>query len=149
MNEVSSNASDRLIALNDELLEVYKALLSVARKKQGLLVNGSIKELESLISSEERLLWRAGKVEEERQSVLEGPGLRASSGDLNPKTQETLAAVAEELIQINKANMDLVRQALQQVEVSLELARKITSPGYGSDGKSEDSAGAKVVNKQV
>jgi len=113
------------------------------------LVNGSIKELESLISSEERLLWRAGKVEEERQSVLEGPGLRASSGDLNPKTQETLAAVAEELTQINRANMDLVRQALQQVEVSLELARKITSPGYGSDGKSEDSAGAKVVNKQV
>lgn len=142
MQEASRDVVKRTSELLEEQATIYGALLDLSRRKQRVLAQGSLDELERITRAEEALLWQAGRLEERRTSVQEELALdlhqepgAASLAELLERLRDEerercsglcdrLREVSAELQAVNELNMRLIQQALSYVNFSLQaLAR--------------------------
>ncbi|MCL6450625.1 MAG: flagellar protein FlgN [Acetobacteraceae bacterium] len=172
MSQEDMRAADRLARVLDEQVELYGALLELSRRKQRVLVEGGLQDLERLVEAEQALLWRAGKAEERRlalQDELLGElGLPAggrvtlsqllqrldgSTAERYREVAGRLKALVAELVALNAANTELVNQALAYVRFSLRSLARLGGepPTYRPPGSPQAAAGgpSRVLNHKA
>lgn len=126
--------------------QCYRDLLNLARKKKDILVAGQVQELDKLLAAEHALILRAGRLEEERLSLvkdlaaqreldageitlghliegLEEPE-QSRARELAGELRELLAELQAE----NRLNQQLIRQSLDFIEFSLGLFSAKSAP---------------------
>lgn len=153
----------QLLATMEEQVKFMLDLAALSQKKSQVLVEGNLEELDILLRGEQTLVWQMGKLEERRFTlqveVASELGLHPSQLTLEKlldiippeyakRCEEVAGRYAEtasSLIEANKLNTELVKQAMAYVDFSLQLlgargpaSTQVYSPqGYrdGKDGK--------------
>lgn len=164
----------RLVSDLEQMLtqqsKIYEALVDLSKRKRELIIHGGTAEFERVLSSEQALLWQAGRLEERRFALQRqlAASMGVEAGDLTlsrladacepdqaerlKRLQVTLVDTLGELGRLNEANTALLKKALSYVETALAaLGRK--GPGaaaYNPDGsRAESGELRRVVNRQA
>lgn len=157
---------NNLTALLEGQKEIYEELLSLARLKQIELVKGSIEILDNLNKQEEMLVFRVGRLEEERfkctNDLIDTYGLDkdAALRDLIETApaeikgiletlQKSMADLLKQLEKINNENMDLIKQSLRFIHFSLETMTQETQTTYTADRAIKVENLTKLLDKKV
>lgn len=149
-----------------ELMDILTAekrllgeLTELGRKKQRILLDGQVAELEKIIGLEETLILKQGRLEDQRQKVQQAlaaavPTLSAEAGlkemvpAAPPELQPQLRGLQEELVsglqtlqQINEQNELLIKQSLAFINYNLELlaGQGPAAPTYGTKNENEQT----------
>lgn len=144
-----------LIAILDEMLVLYQAILTLSQEKRTILVAADGQKLEQITKQEELLILQAGKLENQRGKAISEIGafsglapaeiniskLKEFADNDIAKRLEELAErfdkIFAELESINEINTKLIKQALVFVNYNINmLAQSTTSPTYAPEGKS-------------
>jgi len=138
--------------LLEQQLEVYRRLLELGRRKQRVLMDGNVDELDAVVSAEALLIERASELESMRLSMQEkvaaALGLRggdvtlaqlveASEGSEAERLYRTGMAVRDvlhELGRVNELNAQLLKQSLAFVRYSLRVMG-LEGGGYDRRGQ--------------
>lgn len=156
-------------ALMSNFVTVYQSLLSLAKEKTGILVQGDVQKLEALLAQETEFVIAAGKLEKQRSGLLKEwstaagwkpvelntqfvvEQLEASHKELVEAKVIELKQVIDELREANNANGELIDHALQFVNYSLELLSGQDAGGmtYGANGYLGDRQGYKILDQKV
>lgn len=145
---------EKLIAVLNDILNLYQAVLELATRKRAVLVAADVKELEAITKQEEALILQIGKLEKLRAEMLSriAAGNKINSGKLtltqikqfaDEKTAEQLAKLGEslknvagELAELNGINTQLIKQAIFFVDCNMNiLARNVADPVYVPHGQ--------------
>lgn len=153
-----------LVSLMAETVEVYRVILELSRTKKKVLVAASVGELSELTKQEEHLVLQIGKLEAARKKLI---GDLASAyalsvkqltltkikeladADTTKKLDELgteLSAITGELDRLNKMNSQLIQQALNYVNYTLNLLTQSTvGPNYAAKGADEAAPRSKAL----
>lgn len=148
---------------------VYQKIVNLTKEKTGLLVQGDVQKLEVLLTQETELLIQAGKLEKQRDSLINewsaAAGwqraevttqfivgqLAAPVKEAVEKEAQDLKILLDELRALNKTNSELIEQALRFVNYSLEIMSgpDVSGMTYGSNGNMGDRQSYKVLDQKV
>lgn len=159
-NGLKHAAAEKLadILENENLLYIDAAAISV--KKTDIIVHGKIEELDSLVKAEQAIIIKIGKLEGEREKAVNELSAElgldldgATLSDINAyldrdsyerltSCQKSLAATLSGLKNTNETNSQLIQNALDYVNFSVNLivTNQNTGATYSRDGE-EDSVG--------
>ncbi|MCG0239908.1 MAG: flagellar protein FlgN [Firmicutes bacterium] len=130
-----------------EQLAVLRDLVAVGEKMSEVLVQGRPEDLETLVSGQQALVWRLGRLEEKRAQVqsqlgtLDGrPATELTLSELQALAPEAekaplaelsagLADAAASLREVNERNRALLQGALAYTEFALQLLRPDAGSG--------------------
>jgi flagellar biosynthesis/type III secretory pathway chaperone len=131
---------DELYELLDNLIQLHKALYTLAMQKKDVLVKGQVDELVAITRQEQKLIKGITAAETARQNVVKGltaeKGLSLQEGTLaewiklttsaEEKTRLTscrneLSRIVTELRDANELNQQLLEQSLSFVNLTLDL----------------------------
>jgi len=160
------NGFGNLVRILEEQKNIYEELLSLGRQKQGELLKGSVDELDRLTRQEEALIFRNGRLEEERcrcaAEIISRCGLEDNSTlkdllKVAPEEErrelERLGASLAETIgrmeKVNRENMNLTRQSLRFVRFTLETLAGETQTTYNADKELKADAVNRLLDKKV
>lgn len=155
-----------LVEVMHDYLDVYDALLNLARRKQRILLHGRPAELEAVVRAEETLLGRLPSIDRrlgEAMHAFSPPGedeparLTAVLQNLNePERSQVeaigtrLRAVLEELRRIGAENVVLLRRALQFVQFTIRLVERATAEAtYSATGDVAGYTREPVVDRRA
>lgn len=160
----------RMAELLDGQLELYRGLTNMAVRKRELLMAGSVQDLERLLEAEQVLLWRAGRLDDERLGLQESISLElgldseATLQDLADRLDEPghsrcqdlingLNRVLIELAELNRNNRELIAGALEQIGDALDLiqsaARRHDGYGNGKGTRDEKRPATAVIDSRA
>ncbi len=160
---------DRMTAVLDQEADVYRALVDLSEKKKAALVAGDLEALDEVVRAEEALLWKAGRVEETRQTMAtelaDELGLKDGertlvslteavgepwSARLQERQGELLKAIGDLAVK-NEANGRLIEQSLAQVRLTVGLLARSRQVGaaYGPAGKAAVDDAPLKLDKQI
>jgi len=143
--------------LKDEL-DVFKELLNLGNKKTDVLIEGDVELLKEIISLEQDIILNLGKLEKEREQLINALGekMGQQSEDITARMilkllpqekQKSYEAkyveikkILEELDEVNKLNENLIKSALDYIELSIDLLTDAskTSTSYSADGNTNE-----------
>ena len=153
--------ADGIAARLAEVLEheamLYQDAADISSKKTEIIVHGKIEELDSLVKAEQAIILKIGKLEEERENIvgalsdelgldLEGVTLTDINAHLGSESyarldncQKSLAETIGGLKNANDMNAQLIQNALDYVNFSVNLltANQSTGSVYSPDGEDE------------
>lgn len=151
-----------LIAVLEEMLSLYQAILTLSQEKRKVLVSANGQMLEQITRQEELLILQAGKLDNRREKVIaeigSACGFKAAETnitklkefadqDIALKLDELSAQLSKtfsELGTVNKINTNLIKQALTFVNYNINmLAQSTASPTYAPVGKSGQSGNSR------
>jgi flagellar biosynthesis/type III secretory pathway chaperone len=161
--------ADQFIGTLNRYIDTYQQLVTLAKAKTQILVAGDIKGLDSLLMQETELLLAAKKLESQKNKLVQtwGQDEKWTSDDitlefiiiqLSPaykaeveKSTVQLKSLIQELQGINKTNGELIEQALQFVNYTLEVMTSANTGGatYGSDGHMGGKQAFKVLDQKA
>ncbi len=160
---------DKLVAILDQMVELYQAILDISRRKRELLIAVKPQELEALTKQEEALILQVGKLEAARAKLaaqlaaaggvsadgltlaalqqLAGPDIADRIGKIAADFERILA----ELAPVNKLNAELIQRALGFINYNINiLTRSTTGPTYAPQGKNSAEAQVrKLVDRKI
>lgn len=157
---------DNLIKVLEYENKLYGQLYSIAENKTGHVVKGEIENLQTLVGKEQKLIGELNKLQDVREQIL---GQVAKTIGSNPQelTLSDLAAQlpaeqAEQLVQSrnklkeiigkltakNDLNQQLIRNALEYVDFSLNLLTQPApqTPQYGRKGNETGTKGRGILD---
>lgn len=141
-----------------EELEIYEDILALSKTKTGCLVEGNVKRLDNIVRSEQVLILKIGKLEEERFRILKEISKdieidvdRITLTDLLNKIdtdsehhlkeiQQKITSVLSELEKVNQTNSRLIQKSLEHINHSIKL---MTSALEEDTGIYRDGSGKK------
>ncbi|MCM3079649.1 flagellar protein FlgN [Brevibacillus invocatus] len=140
---------ETLYDLLDNLIQLHKAMFTLAEQKKKVLINGEIDELVAITRREQQLIKGVTAAEAARQSVvreLSGEkGLTLQEGTLaeliklttSAEEKQRLSSYREELTRIvgelrdaNELNQQLLKQSLSFVNMTLDLITDTPEDDY-------------------
>ncbi|MPL97847.1 hypothetical protein SDC9_44042 [bioreactor metagenome] len=143
-----------LIAILDEMLALYQAILTLSQEKRTILVAADGQKLEQITKQEELLILQAGKLENQRIAKLKEI---SGAGGVLPDdiTLEKMIELADEasakrltligsefdkvlaeLVKINQVNTQLIQRALTFVNYNINiLAQSESGSTYAPKGQ--------------
>jgi len=150
---------DGLISILNKETAMYVGILKLSKNKTDVIVRGKVTELESITSLEQKMILQLGKLEEEREKLVDAIAaefdMKASDITLTglekllPKEQagklkvcrNKLPTVVKDLGEANGLNSKLIRNSLDYIDFSINI---LTGAGainnnYGYSGRSSDS----------
>lgn len=150
---------DKLIEVLDKETEMYKSILKLSKNKTDVIVEGKVTELESITRLEQTLILNLGKLEGEREQLVDQIAAQLNTkasditlsrlGKLLPKEQssrlanchKTLPLLLHELGEANGLNAKLIKNSLDYIDFSVNLMTSVASTGnnYGNAGLTGDS----------
>lgn len=152
---------DKLINNLSEILDLYQAILALSKQKREVLVAAKAQELEAVTKREEMLILQTGKLDAQRESIIQeigtAFGLKADEITLEKTKQLADAETAKkiellssqfdqllnELVPLNKTNTQLIQQALTYINYSINvLAQNTSGPTYAPKGLSAEKTTA-------
>ncbi len=150
-----------LTKLNDNLnrqTSLYEKLSGLAKQKQKALIQSELSEIDRITGLEEKLIVEAGRLEQERQRCSEQIGKTMGKpvaemalselADIFPELKEVqlqLEKVLQQLRETHEINAELLKQAIQIVNYTVNLMTRPEETTYGLPGKKTTP----VVNHQV
>lgn len=153
--------SDLLVVMETQL-QIMEDLTALCRKQSQVLVKGGLEELDILLQGEQALIWRMGRLEERRfhlqRAVAASMGVHPASLTLErllsdcPTTHtsrcreiaQRYGSLAEELLEANQQNAELLKQAMAFVDFSMQaMGARDHSHGkvYSPRGKQGSTGG--------
>ncbi len=152
---------EKLIDILNGQGQIYKDLLDISKNKTGVIVEGKVKELESITKVEQTLIFKMGDFEDQLEMVIEDIKRELSIDDkqitmmsivsrldgepkkkLEEKTKEIFETV-KELDHTNKLNAKLISNSLDYIDFSINLYSNANSDSSGSYEQSGDVRGNK------
>lgn len=150
---------NKLIQTLEEMTDAHSRLLVLAEEKRTILVEGNIKELQSLINRESSCVEEIERLEQKRTELVQvyiaQKGLTGQSFTLeelinsqNDATTKTtldyitkqLRGLVQKITQLNESNQQLIHASLSYVQYSMGmLVRKEPAIGYGPYAKNRYS----------
>ncbi len=147
---------DKIIALLEQLKEVYSKLYDMSKKKQEYIIANEAQHVSDLIKEEWHLMEDATRLEDERNSLvlslLQGKEEETSIQEIikvaNPGQQAKLVDISDELKgiiekqkRINAENQSLIEFHLEYMEymINTVLKEPDVSSIYGNTGTVDDS----------
>jgi hypothetical protein len=150
---------DRLIELLNKETALYEEILKLSKNKTDVIIQGKINELESITRLEQMLILQIGKLEEEREKLVDAIaaqiGMKPSEVTLSgleklfPKERaeklktchSRLPGVVRELGEANGLNSKLIKNSLDYIDFSINILTSVGATGnnYGYSGESSDS----------
>ena len=163
-----STRGAELIALMDEEVRLYDALLALTRDEREATLGDEPAVLDGIVAAKETLVAQVARVEMRRQAwvaewsaeqgvdagrlslsslIAQMPGPDA---ERLAERREQLLARVRELADLNFRNKQLLASALNVVSRRLEAYDRVTSSlGYRSSGRSVKSAGTAVLDMRA
>lgn len=145
---------EKLIAVLDEMLALYRAILTLSQEKRTVLVAADGQKLEQITKKEELLILQAGKLDNHRADIVKeiGKALGLKPSDMTLEriiehVDDDFAArlktisdefdnVLGDLAPLNKVNTQLIQHALTFVNYNINiLAQNQTGPTYAPKGQ--------------
>lgn len=152
---------DNLIKVLDYENKLYGQLLSMAESKTDVVVKGDIAKLQELVGKEQKFIGELGKLKDVREQILDQisrtTGVKSEDltlsklAELLPKEQserlirirDNLQETIDKLKAKNDLNQQLIRNALEYVDFSLNLLTQPApqTPQYGRKGTETGTKG--------
>ena len=150
---------NRLIEVLNKETAMYEGILKLSKNKTDVIVEGKVTELESITRLEQSMILQLGKLEEEREELVDklAAQLNIKASDITltslennfPKEQserlencqKKLPKLVNELGEANVLNSKLIRNSLDYIDFSINILTNAGSTGniYGNSGQSNDS----------
>lgn len=150
---------DRLIEVLNKETAMYEEILKLSKNKTDVIIEGKVNELESITKLEQMLILQLGKLEEERETLVDAIAVQVkmNSSDLTlsgleklfPKEQadklkachDKLPGLIKDLGEANVLNSKLIKNSLEYIDFSINILTSAGATGnnYGYSGQSSDS----------
>lgn len=157
---------DNLIKVLDYENKLYGQLLSMAESKTGVVVKGDTEQLQALVAKEQKFISELGKLKDVREQIIgqisKTTGLHPDDltlsklADMLPQDQcqrlnqvrETLQETIGKLSTKNDLNQQLIQNALDYVDFSLNLLTQPEpqTPQYGRKGNETSTKGRGILD---
>ena len=145
---------ESLLELLESEYKIYEEILSLAKRKTDIVVQGKVSELDHIVKLEQALVLQISKIDKKRDELFQN----SNSGDkINNKNwnvtelkkiaseeqsgklqnyQDSMVNILSELNNVNQLNSKLITNSLEFIEFSLNLisTADITSNNYGNKG---------------
>lgn len=151
---------DRLIDVLNKETAMYEGILKLSKNKTDVIVEGKVTELEGITRLEQTLILQMGKLEEEREKLVDQMAAQLNRkasditltglGELLPKEQsgrlkachEKLPKLLKELGETNVLNSKLIKNSLDYIDFSVNILTSVGATGnnYSYSGQSSDSS---------
>jgi len=146
---------DKLLNVMEEEAKIFLDYLDLSQKKKDVLINENIAVLESITNTEKDMAERLGKLEKEREKIIEELAVQANlkSTELTVSSimekvdrsrrerletaRNTIKDTVEKIKEANKINESLINNALEYINFSVNLLTSLNNSTvkYGNDGK--------------
>ena len=146
---------DKLLNVMEEEAKIFLDYLDLSQKKKDVLINENIAVLESITNTEKDMAERLGKLEKEREKIIEELAVQANlkSTELTVSSimekvdrsrrerletaRNTIKDTVEKIKEANKINESLINNALEYINFSVNLLTSLNNSTvkYGKDGK--------------
>ena len=150
---------DELIGVLNKEAVLYEDVLKMSKNKTGIIVEGKIADLESIVKLEQSMILQLAKLEDIREGLVEklSKQLGVDSNELTitqlsnllQKEQASklntchkgLAKVLTELRDANGLNSKLIKNSLEYIDFSINLLANVNTAGnlYGNSGQTNES----------
>lgn len=118
---------------------IYEEMLEISDKKMKIIVDGKVSELENITKLEQMLILKLGKLENEREAIIENVArdMRRPSDDINiseialrldnsqskalKETQINILNTINKLKASNEVNARLIKNSLDFIDFSINL----------------------------
>lgn len=151
-----------------QIKEVCNKFLALGKEKQEILISGKTIGLDEIVKQEEALLLQLSKLEDKRQSTLDGiiidAGIKVENPVLSevekiaaPSIQNKIYAISAdikktmtEISGLNQLNSKLIQQALFLVNCNINLLIENRSDQvYGKTNNASTTRGRMLVDQKV
>ncbi|MEG6585003.1 flagellar protein FlgN [Dendrosporobacter sp. 1207_IL3150] len=158
---------EQLVTVLTNMLKLYQALLTISKQKHEILVAAKAQELEAITKQEELLIIQIGKLETNREQVLQEilTANKITDENINVSrlaecTDEVMGKrikdlwqefdkVTVELVRLNELNTRLIEQALSYINYNVNLLTQAsTGPTYAAKGQQPQNATNRAVFDQ-
>lgn len=130
---------EKLFEVLDQQISLYESILSLAKKKKDVIVEGKVAELDNFIKMEQALVMRVGKLEQQREKIAteiaQSIGINNESFTMTEiaesldhyqqnkfkQYQQNFSKILEELKGANQLNSKLIEQSLEYIEFSINV----------------------------
>lgn len=144
-------AFQELIQSLEAIQAIYKQMAELAEKKQQELVKGNLEQIDALTKDEEKLIYLAGRLEDERSESagrliahfqLQKDATLKDIMDIAPEglrsklqtIQESMGELIARMDKLNQENIALIRQSLRFINFTVDLLSKPEDPATYSAG---------------
>lgn len=148
-----------LIKVLEEEANIYDDILKISKNKTGIIVEGKVAELESLVKIEQSLVLKMSRVETLRETLVEKIGaelnikpqditiseilkhLKGDEGSDLKACQMKMTRALNELKHSNETNSKLIKNSLDFINFSVNLMTSVDigTNNYGTGGQSNES----------
>lgn len=149
---------DALVGILKKEADLYEGILKLSKNKTDVIVEGKVSELEGITSLEQSMILKLGKLEKEREKLVEqialqlhaeasdititslGEQLSGEQADKLRDCHHMLSKLVNELDTANGLNSKLIRNSLDYINFTLNLLTNAGTAGnnYGSSGQAND-----------
>ncbi len=156
---MDTNSIKKLIEILNKEAKVYEGILKLSKEKTDVIVNGKVTELEGITRVEQSMILQLGKLEEEREKLVDliSSQLEIKADDITiselekmlPKEQakelkdcqKKMTGIFNDLRNANDMNSKLIKNSLDYIDFSVNVLTNAGSSGdiYGKSGQSNDS----------
>lgn len=147
----------RLFTILEQQVGVYEGILKLAKDKTNIVIQGEVTKLENLVKMEQAFVLQMGKLEQQREEVVEQIAdqleidkehfsisqllqhLDHAQQTKLETYQQSLANVIDELKNSNELNAKLIQQSLEYIEFSMNVLTNASVPNNGYESKGTES----------
>ncbi len=137
-----------LIGILEQENRVYDDILKISKNKTNIIIEGKVSELESIVKLEQSLVLQMGKLESQREEMIEKMSgfLKVDPADITitelmkylepgqamklKGVQDKLGNTLKELKGANELNSKLIKNSLDYISFSVNI---LTDAGTGSN----------------
>lgn len=148
-----------LIDVVEKEAKAYENILEISKNKTDIVIKGKVKELESITELEQSLIIQIGKLEAERESLVDKIfsviGEDSSNMTISelvgyieePQAKrlnsykEHMISVLKEIKDVNDINAKLIKSSIDFIDFSINIMSNVNSDGnnYSDKGQVNDS----------
>ncbi|RKD23540.1 FlgN protein [Caminicella sporogenes DSM 14501] len=154
---MNKSVEQLILTLNKEY-DVYAEVLKLAKKKKKVIIEGKVKELDSITGKEQVMIVTLGKLEKIRESIVNNIIKEMEIKDeienitelveyFDDEEREKVLEIRKKLVEIldevkkeNNLNSELIKQSLEYIEFNKNLLMTLNNQGvtYGANADEKD-----------
>ena len=159
MNFLEIQLIHDLISVLDQEAKAYEDILKISKNKTGIIVEGKVAELESLVKIEQSLVLKMSRIETMRENLVDkiafGLNIKAAEMTISEilkhienkeanqlkESQVYMNKVLNELKSTNDVNSKLIKNSLDFINFSINLISSVDigTNNYGTSGMTNDT----------
>lgn len=159
MRVLDTQLIHELIKVLDQETKSYEDILKISKNKTGIIVEGKVVELESLVKVEQSLVLQMSRIETMRENLVDKISaqlnlkssevtisellkhIQGLEADKLKDSQTNMTKVLNDLKHTNEVNSKLIKNSLDFINFSINLITSVDigTNNYGTGGQANDS----------